>query len=186
MEKQPNSSPQSPAIQKGLVQVYTGDGKGKTTAAIGNIIRALGHNLKVYVCVFMKGDYTYGEWDYLARLPNIKIERFGRREFCDPDNIKPAEKEQAARALNSAREAMLHGNYDLIVLDEINVAIAWHLIDIDEVIKFIDDKPVKVNLILTGRYADNELVKKANLVTEMLKIKHHYDSGISARQGIEF
>ncbi|MBN1367064.1 MAG: cob(I)yrinic acid a,c-diamide adenosyltransferase [Dehalococcoidales bacterium] len=169
-----------------MVQIYTGEGKGKTTAAIGNIIRALGHGSKVYVAVFMKGDYTYGEWDYLTGLPNVKIERFGLRDFCNPDNIKPEEKEQAEKALTAAREAISRGIYDLVVLDEINIAIAWHLIDINDVIKLIDAKPTNLNLILTGRYADSELVKKADLVTEMLKIKHHYDTGISAQQGIEF
>jgi cob(I)alamin adenosyltransferase len=182
-----NSSPQaSGSTSQGLVQIYTGEGKGKTTAAIGNIIRALGHNLKIYVAVFMKGDSPYGEWDYLARLPNIKIERFGLREFCNPENIKPAEKEQAYKAMNAAREAIFHGNYDLVVLDEINIAVAWHLIDVNDVIKLIEEKPARLDLILTGRYADNELIKRADLVTEMLKIKHHFDAGIPARQGIEF
>jgi len=187
LEKQIQPShPSSDSTTKGLVQIYTGEGKGKTTAAIGNIIRALGHNLKVYAAVFMKGDYPYGEWEYLARLPNIKVERFGLREFCNPADIKPEEKAQAAQALNAAREAILHGNYDLVVLDEINVAIAWHLIDKNEVIKLLEERPPHPTLILTGRYADSELMKKADLVTEMLKIKHHFDAGVPARQGIEF
>lgn len=187
LEKQFKPGPQSSdSTTRGLVQIYTGEGKGKTTAAIGNIIRALGHNSKVYAAVFMKGDYPYGEWAYLARLPNIKVERFGLREFCNPADVKPEQKEQAAQALNAAREAILHGNYDLVVLDEINVAIAWHLIDKNEVIKLLEEKPPHLELILTGRYADSELVKRADLVTEMLKIKHHFDDGIPARQGIEF
>ena len=174
------------SITRGLVQIYTGDGKGKTTAAIGNIIRALSHGMKIYVAVFMKDDSSYGEWDYLAKLPNIKVERFGFREFCDPHNIKPEEKEQTRRALNATREATQSGNYDLVVLDEINVAVAWHLIEQDEVLKLIEEKPLRLELILTGRYADSEFIKRADLVTEMLKIKHPFDTGFSARQGIEF
>jgi cob(I)alamin adenosyltransferase len=182
--KHSQSAPES--TPKGLVQIYTGDGKGKTTAAIGNVIRALGHGMKTYVAVFMKGDYPYGEWDYLDKLPNIKIERFGFRKFCDPHNIKPEEKEQTRLALNAAREAMQNGNYDLVVLDEINVAVAWHLIERDEVLKLIEGKPPRLELILTGRYADSEIIKRADLVTEMLKIKHPFDTGVSARQGVEF
>jgi len=172
--------------QKGLVQIYTGDGKGKTTAAIGNIIRALGHDMKVYVAVFIKGTSPSGEWDFLAKLPNVKIERFGAEKFIDPKNIKPEEKEQARLALNAARKAVTGGDFDLVVLDEINIAVAWRLIERDEVLKLIEDKPPRLELILTGRYADSELVKKADLVTEMLKIKHPFDAGIPAHQGIEF
>ncbi len=178
------STPQNPL--KGLIQIYTGDGKGKTTAAIGNIIRALGHDMKVYVAVFMKGNYYYGEWDYLSKLPNIKIERFGLPGLTDPENLKPEEKEQAQLALKKAREAIKSDNYNLVVLDEINIAVAWHLIERDEVLKLLEEKPPRLELILTGRYADSELVKKADLVTEMLKIKHQFDTGTPARAGIEF
>ena len=187
LEKESKNSPLAPGTNpKGLVQIYTGDGKGKTTAAIGNIIRALGHGMKVYVAVFMKGDYPYGEWYYLAKLPNVTIERFGFQNFCDPHNIKPEEKEQARQALSAAREAIQKGNYDLVVLDEINVAVAWHLIERDQVLKLIEEKPPRLELVLTGRYADSEIIKRADLVTEMLKIKHPFDTGASARQGIEF
>lgn len=173
-------------LQQGLIQIFTGDGKGKTTAAIGTIIRALGNNLKVYVAVFMKGDYPYGEWAFLSKFSNITIERFGSQEFCDPSNVKPEEREQARLALNAARNAMLSGKYDIILLDEINVTVGWNLIPLNDVLKLIDEKPPHVELILTGRRADTELVKRADLVTEMLKIKHPYDKGISARKGIEY
>jgi len=169
-----------------LVQIFTGDGKGKTTAAIGAVIRALGHGLRVYVAFFMKGDYPYGERSILSQLPNVTIASFGSRGFIDPANIKPEEKEQAKRALAAAREAMLSGSYDLVVLDEVNLAAAWNLVELDDVLKLIEDKPPGIELILTGRRADSKLVKAADLVTEMLKIKHPYDEGVAAREGIEY
>ena len=173
-------------MRRGLVQIFTGDGKGKTTAAIGAVIRALGHGLRVYVAFFMKGDYPYGERSILSQLPNVTIASFGSRGFIDPANIKPEEKEQAKRALAAAREAMLSGSYDLVVLDEVNLAAAWNLVELDEVLKLIEDKPPGVELILTGRRADSKLVKAADLVTEMLKIKHPYDEGVAAREGVEY
>jgi cob(I)alamin adenosyltransferase len=173
-------------LRRGLVQIFTGDGKGKTTAAIGAVIRALGHGLKVYIVYFMKGDYPYGERSILSQLPNVTMESFGSSDFTDPANIKPEEKEQAKRALAAAREAMLSGSYDVIVLDEVNLAAAWNLVELEEVLKFIEDKPQGVELILTGRRADSRLVKSADLVTEMLKIKHPYDEGVVAREGIEY
>jgi len=171
---------------RGLVQVFTGDGKGKTSAALGTVIRALGQGLRVYIVFFMKGDYPYGERNILSKLPNVNFASFGSLEFVNPANVKPEEKEQAKQALAAAREAMLSGNYDLVVLDEVNLAAAWNLVELDEVIKLIDDKPQNVELILTGRRADTKLVKLADLVTEMLKIKHPYDEGIGGRKGIEY
>jgi len=171
---------------RGLVQIFTGDGKGKTSAALGVVLRALGHGLRVCIVVFMKGDYPYGEWEVLSKLPNVKIARFGFRTFTDPANIKPEEIEQAKQALAVAREAMLDGNYDLVVLDEINIAAAWKLVEVNEVVRLIQDKPPNVELILTGRHADRKLVELADLVTECLKIKHPYDEGITARPGIDY
>jgi len=185
-EKAPlRSSSSSGPFRKGLVQVYTGDGKGKTTAALGTVLRALGHGLRVYIVYFMKGDYPYGERQVLSGLPNVKFASFGSREFVDPANIKPEEIEQAREALAAAREAVLSGNYDLVVLDEVNIAVAWKLVELDEVVRLIGDKPSNVELILTGRYADTKIVQQADLVTEMLNIKHPYDKGIKARKGIE-
>jgi cob(I)alamin adenosyltransferase len=173
-------------MRKGLVQIFTGDGKGKTTAAVGTIIRALSHGLKVYVAVFMKGGVPSGEWTFLAGQPGIKIERFGVDTFLNPENIKPEEREQAAGALRAAVQAVTGGEYDLVVLDEINVAVGWKLISVQDVIDLIAKKPANVELILTGRRANAELMKRADLVTEMLKIKHPFDAGIKAREGIEF
>ena len=172
--------------RKGLVQVFTGDGKGKTTAALGTVIRAAGHGLKVFIVFFMKGKYDYGEYRTLARLPNVDIASFGLRQFTDPANIKPAEIEQARLALAAAREAVLSGNYDLVVLDEVNVALGFNLIELDEVVKLIREKPPNVELILTGRRADSTIVELADLVTEMVKVKHPFDKGIKARKGIEY
>ncbi|MDO8578094.1 MAG: cob(I)yrinic acid a,c-diamide adenosyltransferase [Dehalococcoidales bacterium] len=171
---------------KGLVQVITGEGKGKTSAALGSVVRAVGHGLRVAVIVFMKGDYPYGEWSVLSGLPNVKIFRFGFRTFTDPRNVKPEEKEQARQAMDAAREAVFGGNFDLVILDEINVATAWKLAELDKVIEIIREKPANVELILTGRYADKQLVELADMVTECLKIKHPYDKGIGARAGFDY
>jgi cob(I)alamin adenosyltransferase len=172
--------------RKGLVQVFTGNGKGKTTAAVGTIVRAAGHGLKVFLVSFMKGNYAYGEYKALSKLPDVEIAQFGRRQFTDPARVSAEEKEQAEAALAAARNAITGGNYDLVVLDEVNVAVCYNLIGLDEVIKLIKDKPPHVELILTGRYADNKLLELADLVTEMVKVKHPFDAGIKARKGIEF
>jgi len=185
-EKVSSHNPSPEPFTKGLVQIFTGNGKGKTSAALGAVIRALGHGLRVYFVYFMKGDYPYGERHILSKLPNVKIASFGQKGFVDPANIKPEEKEQARLALAAAREAMLSSSFDLIVLDEINIAVAWKLIELDEVVKLISDKPPHVELILTGRQADAKLIKSADLVTEMVKIKHPYDKGIKARKGIDY
>ena len=169
-----------------MVQVFTGNGKGKTSAALGSVLRALGHGLKVHFVFFMKGKYPYGEFKTLAKLPNVDVASFGFRCLTDRTNIKPEEIEQAKLALATAREAMLSGKYDLIVLDEVNVALYFKLIELDEVVRLIDEKPSNVELILTGRYADSKIIEMADLVTEMAKLKHPYDKGIPARKGIEY
>jgi len=169
-----------------LVQVFTGNGKGKTTAALGTILRASGHGLRIFIVFFMKGDYEYGEYRTLSKLPNVDTANFGFRSLTDPANVKPEEIEQAELALSAAREAILSGNYDLVVLDEVNVALGFNLIELDEVVKMVRDKLPDVELILTGRYADNRLIEMADLVTEMVKVKHPFDKGIKARKGIEY
>jgi cob(I)alamin adenosyltransferase len=174
-------------LTRGLVQVFTGNGKGKTTAAVGTITRAAGHGLKICLVSFMKGKYAYGEYKALAQFPNVTIEQFGLRKITEPDKIKAEEKEQAAAAaLEAARRAVTSGAYDLVVLDEVNVALAYDLIPREEVLKLIKDKPPRVELILTGRYADNKIIEAADLVTEMVKVKHPFDAGIKARRGIEY
>ncbi len=176
----------SEPLSRGLVYILTGDGKGKTSAATGVVLRALGHGMRVHITYFMKGDYPYGERAILSKLPNVTMAGFGTAEFVDPANVKPEEIEQAKLALATASEAMLSGNYDLVVLDEVNIAVAWKLVELDEVVKLIEDKPKNMELILTGRQADTKLVQMADLVTEMLKIKHPYDKGVLARKGIDY
>ena len=176
----------SEPFKEGLVQIFTGDGKGKTSAALGVVLRALGHGLRVCIVVFMKGDRPSGEWVFLSKIPHVKIARFGFRTLTDPDNVKAEEIEQAKQALAAAREAMLSGNYDLVMLDEVNIAVAWKLLELGEVVRLIHDKPPNVELILTGRQVDAKLVELADLVTECLKIKHPYDKGIGARRGIDY
>ena len=171
---------------KGLIQVFTGNGKGKTSAALGSILRATGHGLKVFIVFFMKGKYPYGEFSSLPQLSNVDVASFGLRCLVDPNNINPEEIEQAELALKTARQAMLSGKYDMVVLDEVNIAVYFKLIQPDDVIKLVEEKPPDVELILTGRYAETAVIEHADLVTEMVKIKHPYDRGVKARRGIEY
>ena len=170
----------------GMVEVFTGDGKGKTSAALGIALRAVGHGLRVHIVYFMKGDFPYGEQKTLAQMPNITFARFGFESFVDPANVKPKEKEQARKALEAARKAMLSREYDILILDEVNVAAAWNLIDADELVKLIGEKPERVELILTGRYADPRVIEMADLVTDMVKVKHPYDKGTLSRRGTDY
>ena len=171
---------------QGLVQIYTGNGKGKTSAALGLAVRAIGHGAKVHIIFFMKGDFPYGELETLSKLPNVSFQTFGHEHFVDPHNVKAEEREQAQQALKAASEALMSNKFDLIVLDEINVASAWKLIEVDDVLTLIANKPKHVELVLTGRYADQRLIDKADLVTRMEEVKHPYNEGIEARKGIEY
>lgn len=177
-------STQAPST--GLVEIFTGNGKGKTSAALGVVLRALGHGLRVHIIYFMKGEYPYGERNTLALLPGVTFQSFGFSEFCDPANVTELEKEQARQGLEAARKAIVSGEYDLVVLDEVNIAAAWKLVDIDDVIRLIEEKPEKVDLILTGRHADQRLIEMADLVTDMVEIKHPFSKGIKARRGIDY
>lgn len=176
----------SKSTQRGLVYVFTGEGKGKTSAAMGVVLRALGHGLKAYVIFFMKGDHPYGERRILSQLPNVDFASFGSQEFVDPHNVKAQDKEKAQQALAHARNIIKSGDYDLVVLDEVNVATAWKLLATEEIVKLIRDKPDKIELVLTGRGASTEIIKMADLVTECLNIKHPYDRGEMARRGIDW
>jgi cob(I)alamin adenosyltransferase len=171
---------------KGYIQVYTGDGKGKTTAALGLALRAAGYEHKVYIGQFLKGQ-EYGELLSAKKLsPYITIEQFGRKGFIhvtkDPDeeDIK-----RAKRGLKKCLEAMLSRKYRIIILDEINVAVDLNLLTEEEIHKFLDKRPEDVEIILTGRYAPPSFLKKADLVTEMKAKKHYYKKGVRAREGIE-
>jgi cob(I)alamin adenosyltransferase len=169
----------------GLVHLYTGDGKGKTTAALGLALRAAGHNFRVHIVCFMKGSYPYGEWAALSRLPGVRVSLFGHDHFVDPEHVRPEEKEEARRALDCARQAVHSGQYDVVILDEVAVATGWKLLDTASVLQLIREKPENVELVLTGRYADRALIEAADVVTEMVKIKHPYDRGIESRRGID-
>ncbi|MBE0480188.1 MAG: cob(I)yrinic acid a,c-diamide adenosyltransferase [Dehalococcoidia bacterium] len=171
---------------KGLVEVFTGSGRGKTSAALGIVLRAVGHGLRVFIVHFMKGDYPYGEQKSLANLPNVTVFRCGQISFVDPKNVEEVDRKEARKGLEAARDALKSGKYDLVVLDEINVAAAWKLIELDDVLKLIEEKPADVTLILTGRYADTRIVKAADLVTEMVAIKHPFDNGVDARPGFDY
>lgn len=171
---------------EGLVQIFTGDGKGKTSAALGTVVRALGRGLRVCIVVFMKGDYPYSEWKFLSDIQGVTVKRFGFTRFTDPDNVTPEEKEQAEKALACAREAMLSGEYDMVVMDEVHVAVGWKLINVEDVVSLVKDRPANVELIMTGRRADERLIDVADMVTECRKIKHPYDKGILARRGIDY
>lgn len=168
----------------GYVQIYTGDGKGKTTAALGLALRASGHGLRTYVGQFMKGQ-QYGELAALRNDPNITIEQSGDQHCIRREDVTPEHIEQARRGLERAREAMRSGDYQIIVLDEINVALWFGLLTVDEVLAFLAERPQNVEVILTGRRAPAELIEVADLVTEMKEVKHYYQQGVAARDGIE-
>ena len=168
----------------GTVQVYTGNGKGKTTSAIGQAIRAVGHGFKVIMLQFMKGKINYGELK--ATQPNFIIEQWGRPDFVNKSAPDKVDIELAQKGLARAKEVIMSGKYDMVILDEINVALDFGLIPLDEVIELIKTKPKQVELILTGRYAPKEIIELADLVTEMRELKHHYQKGIQAREGIEY
>ena len=173
-------------LERGLVQVYTGDGKGKTSAAFGLALRAVGRGLKVYVIQFIKGGFDYGELYVVERLPNFKLKAFGRGKFVT--DVPPTENDVklAKEAFELARKVVNCGDYDVVVLDEINIALHLKLVGIEEVIDLIRSKPKHVELVLTGRYVPPEIVKLADLVTEMKEIKHPFTKGVSPRKGIEY
>jgi len=172
--------------RRGTVQVYTGDGKGKTTAALGLAMRAVGHGMSVYMLQFMKGSSNYGELTSAARLPGFTIEQSGRDEFVDRENPAQVDIDLAAAALEKARAALAGGEYDVVILDEINVALDFGLVSLADVLALIEQRPEHVELVLTGRSAHPEVVRAADLVSEVLNIRHHYDAGVEAREGIEY
>lgn len=173
-------------LTKGLVQVYTGDGKGKTTASLGLALRAVGHDLKVYVIQFMKGSTSYGELETARRLsPNLTIEQVGQCTFVSRENPDPLDRRMAEEGFVRARQIVLSGEYDLVILDEINCVIDFGLVPAEELRRLIDEKPAHTELVLTGRCAHPEIIEMADLVTEMREIKHYYNTGESSRVGIE-
>jgi cob(I)alamin adenosyltransferase len=172
--------------RKGLVHVYTGLGKGKTTAALGQALRAAGQGLKVYIVQFMKGWPYYGELGTVDKPANVTIKQFGRPDYVNKRNPDPVDIRLAEKALAYSRELIKSGEYDLVILDEINVALEWKLIQLKDVLQLLDEKPDDVELILTGRYAHPEVLARADLVTEMKEIKHPYQKGLVSRRGIDY
>jgi cob(I)alamin adenosyltransferase len=188
-------------LERGLIHVYTGDGKGKTTAALGLAMRAAGCGFCCYICQFLKGQ-EYGELEAArwlsasalagGRRPPITIERFGKPTFvhvsADGTGTTASEEDVrlARKGLAAARQAMACGQYELVVLDEINVALYFQLLTVQEVLEIIDAKPQGVELVLTGRRVPDEILDRADYITEMREVRHPYQQGIRARRGIEF
>ncbi|MFQ6127424.1 MAG: cob(I)yrinic acid a,c-diamide adenosyltransferase [Thermoplasmata archaeon] len=170
----------------GLIQVYTGTGKGKTTASLGLAMRACGHGLKVYMIQFMKGKIDYGELRAAEKIEGLTIEQFGRPEFVDKDNPAEEDVKLARKALQKSKEVILSGEYDIVILDEINVAIEWNLVELGDVIDLLNRKPKNVEIILTGRYARKEIIDMADLVSEIREVKHPFKRGMHSRLGVDF
>ena len=169
----------------GLVQVYTGNGKGKTTASLGLSLRALGSGLSVGMIQFMKPEQDSGEYVMSKKLENFTLLPCGLSHLVDPKNIKQNDIDAAKEALSVAGEMLYSGKFDLFIMDEINVAMGWKLIDANEVIEMLNGRPANVEVVLTGRHAPDEIMEYADLVTEMRMIKHPYDKGVGSRKGIE-
>ena len=172
-------------LSKGLTQVYTGDGKGKTTSAFGLAMRACGRGIPVFIIQFMKTNDT-GEFAIAQKLENIEIYTFGADGFVDRNNVSKIDIELAGKALEKAFEILENNDNCILILDEINNALSFNLISLDDCLALIDKKGNTVELILTGRNAPGELIEKADLVTEMKEIKHPWQHNIPARKGIEW
>lgn len=180
----------------GLIQVYTGNGKGKTTCALGAGLRAAGHGLEVLVISFMKAkiavrgeksDINYGEFRFIDQIPNFTIKPVGRETFVDKENPDPIDIKMAQEGLEMAREALRNHSCDVLILDEINVAVEWNLFTVKDQLALLEIRPSDVELIMTGRYAKPEIIAAADLVTEMKEVKHYYNTRkITARRGFEF
>jgi cob(I)alamin adenosyltransferase len=170
---------------KGLIQVYTGDGKGKTTAALGLALRAAGRNMKILIVQFMK-KWDYGELHSVELISNITLKTFGTKEFVYKGKAKKIDYEEAKKAFSFGIEGMKSGNYDIVIFDELNVALYYDLLDLEKVIEKIKEKPTNVEVVITGRRAPKEIIEIADLVTEMKEVKHPYQKGIKARIGIEY
>jgi len=171
---------------KGYIHVYTGNGKGKTTAALGQALRAAGSGLKTFIVQFMK-DFPYGEVKSIQQWNEwIELAQYGNDTFVIDKRLPcQSDFEAAKQGLQRAQEAMLSGKYDILIMDEVCVAIHFGLLNTETVYLLLEKKPTFVEIILTGRYCPSELIEKADLVTEMHEIKHYYQKGIEARKGIE-
>ena len=175
--------------KNGLVIVYTGKGKGKTTAALGIVLRATGYKKKVCMIQFIKGSWHYGEMDSSKKLePEFEMVAVGKGFVGIIDDKSPKEDHEkiAREAIRISNEKIQSGNYDIVILDEINYAVNLELISVDDVLNLIKSKPKEVDLVLTGNYAKDSIIEVADLVTEMREIKHPFQRGIKAKKGIDF
>jgi len=171
-------------MRRGYIQVYTGNGKGKTTAALGLALRAAGAGLKVFIAQFIK-KRKCSEHKAMERFKDlITIKQYGTG-FLRSKIPTPSEKASAKKGLEDVKKALLSGQYDMVMLDEVNIATHYGLLSVDELLDVLEKKPSGVELILTGRYADKRIIEKADLVTKMKEIKHYYRKGVKARRGIE-
>jgi len=169
---------------KGYIQLYTGNGKGKTTASIGLAIRAAGAGKNVFIAQFVKGMH-YAELDALKMIPSIRLKQYGRK--CFLKNEPSQEDIQAAhRGMIEIGTIVRNNECDLLILDEVNIALLYQLISLDELINLLKNKPMNMEIVLTGRSAPEVLYDMADLVTEMKEIKHYYHQGVEAREGIEY
>jgi cob(I)alamin adenosyltransferase len=169
-----------------MLHIYTGNGKGKTTASLGLATRFLGHNKKVCLIQYMKKNVGYGEITFFKNIPNIDIIQFGTSDFVDKKNPKPIDIEEAVKGFEKAKVIILSKEYDLVILDELNVALDFELVSLEEVLPFIKEHKDELELVITGRHALEELIEIADLVTDMEEIKHYYQMDIPAREGTEY
>jgi cob(I)alamin adenosyltransferase len=169
-----------------MIQIYTGNGKGKTTAALGLALRACGQKKKVLMIQFMKGKVNYGELRSARKLPGFTIKQFGRPSFVDKKNPAKEDLAGARKAVEFARRSITSGRYNIIILDELNVALDFQLVALKEVLELVAAMPEKMELVITGRYAHPKIVKLADLVSEVKEVKHYYRQGVPARKGIEY
>ncbi len=169
---------------KGYIHLYTGNGKGKTTAAFGLALRAAGAGKRVFIAQFVKGMH-YAEIDAIKRLPEIELKQYGLDCFIVNEPTQH-DIEAARKGLNEISLIIAENKTDLLILDEICIALHYHLFDIEEVVALLKNKPQEMEIVMTGRYAPPQLYEMADLVTEMTEIKHYYNQGVEARKGIEF
>ncbi len=171
-------------MKQGFIQVYTGDGKGKTTAALGLALRAAGHGIRTYIGQFMKGQ-PYGELVALRGHPFITVEQYGGERCIRREEVTEEDRSRARAGLERATKAMLSRRYGIVVLDEINVALWFGLIPEADLLESLAQRPPDIEVVLTGRKATERLVREAHLVTEFKQVKHYYEQGVPARDGIE-
>jgi cob(I)alamin adenosyltransferase len=171
----------------GNVIIYTGDGKGKTSAAIGTAVRASGHGNKIFMVLFMKGPgYERGEVIALGKLPGVSIKSFGQDGWVKKDSVAKGDIEQAQLALDCSRKAILGSDFDFVIMDEVLVALDCGLIEFEELEDIIKNRPAEVSLVLTGRNADQRLYNMADIITEMKPVKYTYGTKNIARKGLDY